>query len=629
MVKKTAGAFSIYRHVNQRQRARKHPFDVQDSPTPSPEAEQNPSSVFTQPTPAPSQQQTPRDIIDASPRIKVEEDSLFVPLSNTPPPMNPPAGTPPAVRLAVNKATIEAVSKVRTKLVQAQQKPKPVRRVPSESSEEAEEALPAEEVDIGSRTLGVSSAALYRKEQSPPKRPTKDDEVPATTAQGVEPEQSAPLEQVDQGEQPDQTKQTEAQLEPETIEQEPVEPEAEVYGEEHRKFFMQTRRSLRGRRCRDGEHLGTKMHIEPPENFFDLCDEDEIWGKDDDDDAASLPVRHSRKSVRTPRKDTPHEVVNDELMGFDPMDFEQSPSLRVRSKYAPAFFFDRTFDAHANTAKPLPKDSNLREQIANTLIARSMAPPSSKKSKSSPTAAVPQSDAEAQKMFVAWTGQLITKNEELDKRLEVSEARVEELKAVISIKDEDMEKLQTKVQTLKRKAQHNASNEAQVATLKSQVATLQEQLTEVNDEGREYKKRCIEQDARITEMTIAQGVEKNKSDKQIQDLQRQVSTLKSQSRAPPTAPAAMSSPRVYQSPLRNSINRNGDRNSQSNGFATPSPPSAPRTPTVDAGKYKALHDSASKVLQNGASMIGDNFGTFGQALNKLKDEVEREPKVEG
>ena len=296
---------------------RRHPFDVQDSPSPSPEADQDPSNIFDEHSSSPPQerQKASNTTKDPQTAIKVEDDSLFVPEDNTSsptlpqsPPMDPPSPSPAAPRLAINKTALAAVTKAR----QAVATPARQRRAPSESSDEATEAPAAEGVDLGSRAIGISSAALFGKERSPPRSPSKS----------ATPDDAGPVEAT-AGHEPPEDPENAATV---------GRPAPEIIGQEHLRLYMQMRRSMRGRRGLESEHTGAKFHIVPADIYFDLCDEDELFGGDDDD-AASLPViRHTGKSVRTPRKDTPHEPQMDDLLGFDPMDFEQPPTPRVRSK---------------------------------------------------------------------------------------------------------------------------------------------------------------------------------------------------------------------------------------------------------------------------------------------------------
>lgn len=259
-----------------------------------------------------------------------------------------------------------------------------------------------------------------------------------------------------------------------------------------------------------------------------------------------------------------------------------------------------------------------------------MAPSSTQKPKESPIAAIPESDAEAQTLFVNWTSQLISNNKDLNQQAENLDRRIDDLKAIISIKDEDIEKFEMKVQNLKRKAQATANNEAQITSLSIEVASLREQVTLASTQAEEHKKRCAEQETQISTMNAAQGVEKGKFEQQIQDLQRQINMLKSKPRAPMPPPPPMSPSKPYASPLGKAVGRGPSYGHPTNGAVTP--PRAvrpPITPTVDATKYKALYDCAKKVVDSGGMMTSDNFGAFGQALVKLKEEVEKEMKQEG
>jgi hypothetical protein len=245
-----------------------------------------------------------------------------------------------------------------------------------------------------------------------------------------------------------------------------------------------------------------------------------------------------------------------------------------------------------------------------------MAPTSGSKQKPRSVDTLPESNTDTQKHFVTWTSQLVKKNEDLTEQLDVSERRVDDLRGVISIRDEDIEKLEGKVTILKRKMQTTTSSEAQLVALKAEIAVLSGQVVAANASADEHKKRYLQQNAQLVAMSNVQSTEKTKSDKQIQDLQRQLNTLKAQHKATPT-PSPVYTPRAYISPLSRAIGRDTQSIRPTNGQVTL------LGSTADDDKYKALHVSAKKVVQNAGSMIGENFGPFGLALKNLREELEK------
>jgi hypothetical protein len=198
-------------------------------------------------------------------------------------------------RLGLHEATIQAVRKARNIVTKPRPPPQPFE---DPSSDEAEEAPIAEAVDPGSRSRGIASAALFRKEPTTSERP----HTPQDDPKGV----------------------TDLDVAAEEVQE-------DVVGAEHHQFYMHTRRSLRGRRTTKGEHSGSKLHIVPAEEYFEMCDEDELFR--DDDDTASMPVdKDTRKRSKIPRVDTPNNDRVEEIMDYDQMDIVETPLPRVRSK---------------------------------------------------------------------------------------------------------------------------------------------------------------------------------------------------------------------------------------------------------------------------------------------------------
>ena len=112
-----------------------------------------------------------------------------------------------------------------------------------------------------------------------------------------------------------------------TIEQ----PEPDYHAPEHRVFYMQMRRSLRGHQTAEGMYTGPKMHKPAYDVYFNICDEDALFH--DDNEAASMPIdARRRKSTKRTRHDTVHEDIGTDNAAVEPMDFEDMLIPPVQGK---------------------------------------------------------------------------------------------------------------------------------------------------------------------------------------------------------------------------------------------------------------------------------------------------------
>jgi hypothetical protein len=299
MVKKTVEAFSIYGHINKRQRNHRYTFVTHNSPSATLEMKQDPDEIFTVPKPPPSMPtlQQPERAGAASSHSSSTDAPLFVPT-------NEPVTAPPARnKLLPNQALREAMQK------RHGQKAKAHRHSPfmHSSSSEAEEGAPVEEINRLSGFPSFTRTALHRKQESQQAAQRGASEEPRGSEELVRPTVEHREEELPDSEPP------------------------EVIAETHRKFYTQIRRSLRGRKNAEVEHTGAQLHIAPPQECFDVCDEDDLFNSDDD--AASMPVvRDLRKCSKKSCIDTPHIGLAEDVPMFD-VDDEEPITPRIRSKF--------------------------------------------------------------------------------------------------------------------------------------------------------------------------------------------------------------------------------------------------------------------------------------------------------
>lgn len=255
-----------------------------------------------------------------------------------------------------------------------------------------------------------------------------------------------------------------------------------------------------------------------------------------------------------------------------------------------------------------------------------MAPPSSGKRGNASIAGLPQSDAEAQNLFVDWTAGLIKKTRDLEARLESSENRVTDFQDLVLIRDGEIEKLKSQNANLSRRAHNTTYNETQVRTLRTEIEKLREEVSTANAIAEQHRQRSAEQSSEVVAAKMLQSTVRASFEKQIQDLHRQIHALKAQARPTLSPSSSASGSRGYNSALSRALGR--PPSFHSNDMVTP-PRQAPAiTAIVEASKYEALRSAAKEVISTGAAFVGGSFGPFGVAMMALKDEVEKEPKQE-
>jgi hypothetical protein len=221
MVKKTIGTFSIYKHVNQ-PRQRRGRFVVEDSPPPSSELQQDKAQIYAQQSKSP-----PMSIINSN-NTNIDDPAKC---GNNP--LLIPGTDPPTMKSTTQKLITDTATPRKTKhtLIKSKQ-PVNVSFLPSS---EAEEAPPHDEIDLCRRGASITRATL---------RPSNTSPQVTSDCSEAKVSQFAPKE---------------------------------VYGYEHRAFFLGTKRSLRGRTTTDINHSGAKVHVTRPEEFYDMCDTDELF----------------------------------------------------------------------------------------------------------------------------------------------------------------------------------------------------------------------------------------------------------------------------------------------------------------------------------------------------------------
>jgi hypothetical protein len=214
-----------------------------------------------------------------------------------------------------------------------------------------------------------------------------------------------------------------------------------------------------------------------------------------------------------------------------------------------------------------------------------------------------QSDADVQRFLVQWTDQLLKKNTKLNELVEMSEKQTDELRALLSIKDDDIEKLQAKVKDLRRKSSHDP----QILALKEEVAGLKSQVATANTIALEHKERIERQNTQLTVIYRSKMDEKNRLEQQIQKLQQLAAKPKM---ATSPAPAAfLPTPRPYVSALSRAIGRE--------------PPPQAATAGADP-RYAALEAAAKDVIEKVGPMMALDFGGVGAVLKKLKHVIEEQ-----
>lgn len=211
MAKKALNRFSIYGHINSR---RRHQFVVHDSPTPTPEPENDSSTTFVQGSS--SMPSTDVNMTNANDDAESDDTTLFVSRAEN------SSRTP----LTARKASIRSrARKEKTKTA----KTKGTVDLSNLSSSEAEEAPAKEEIDVDRRNPRLPRAV--RPQQSPGPIVVEDESRPKSKSPNSK----------------------------------------EVYGQEHRSFYLRTKRSLRGRTTTDIILPGAKSHVARSDDYYILC----------------------------------------------------------------------------------------------------------------------------------------------------------------------------------------------------------------------------------------------------------------------------------------------------------------------------------------------------------------------
>ncbi|KIW02816.1 uncharacterized protein PV09_05874 [Verruconis gallopava] len=226
-----------------------------------------------------------------------------------------------------------------------------------------------------------------------------------------------------------------------------------------------------------------------------------------------------------------------------------------------------------------------------------------------------QSDGDIHDFFTRWTDQLIKKQDLLTKQLSSAQVEVDELKTLISIRDEDIEKLQTKVKCLRRKSQ----NCIQARTLKDEVASLKEQVTDLTERvaiankiALSHKQNFDEKCAQLSRIRQSKMEERKRFEDRVQELELKIKSLTSRLLSKSPNSFDIPSPRPYISTLSKAIGRNIPESEAT------SVPNSSNSVHQHNSFCLSLETAARTMVQQGAGLV-KGFGDVSLALLKLKE----------